>query len=431
MQRSYTETTDPGLRSFVPVPDNSDFPVQNLPYGVFDSEDGRHSVGVRIGDHVLDVTLLERQGLLSVGPGLRGIFEQPTLNRFLSLGREAWRETRKILSHLLRAETSKLRDNAHLRDAALVPIGRCHMRLPARINNYTDFYSSREHATNVGTMFRGKENALLPNWLWIPIGYHGRASSIVVSGADIWRPRGQTKDVSDAAPRFVPTRELDFELEMGFLVGPGNELGRPISIEQAEDHVFGLVMVNDWSARDVQRWEYVPLGPFLAKNFATTISPWIVSLEALEPFRCTGPAQDPAPLDHLRHPSSAKGWTFDIELRVSLQSQVMKSGQQISRTNFRYLYWSMVQQLAHHASNGCNLQPGDLLASGTISGPTPDSYGSLLELAWKGERPIPLPDGQTRSFLADGDRLTINGHCADGNHRIGFGDCTGRILAAE
>lgn len=430
MTPRYSETTDPQLRSHVPVPANSDFPIQNLPYGVFSSTAGRTGVGVRIGDYILDLTLLEQQGLLPTS-GFSGVFAEPSLNRFLSLGRPAWREMRRRISALLRVDSAGLRDNIALREAALLPIGQCRLQLPARIGDYTDFYSSREHATNVGTMFRGKENALMPNWLWIPIGYHGRASSIVVSGTDIRRPSGQTRGAADTAPEFGPTRELDFELEMGFLVGGGNPLGRPIPIAAAEEHIFGMVLVNDWSARDVQRWEYVPLGPFLAKNFATSISPWVVPLEALEPFRCHGPEQHPPALPYLQSPLNSHGWTYDIKLQVRLQSESVSGAAPISNTNFRFLYWSMIQQLAHHASNGCNLLPGDLLASGTISGPTPDSYGSLLELAWKGERPVDLGGGLTRTFLNDFDRLTLAGWCDNGELRIGFGECTGRILPAE
>ncbi|RMI20619.1 MAG: fumarylacetoacetase, partial [Calditrichaeota bacterium] len=296
------------------------------------------------------------------------------------------------------------------------------------IGDYTDFYASKEHATNVGSMFRGKENALMPNWVWIPVGYHGRASSVVLSGTPIRRPVGQTKPEDSDHPVFGPSRLLDFELEMGFFVGPGNALGEPIPIEKAEEHIFGLVLVNDWSARDIQKWEYQPLGPFLAKNFATSISPWIVPLDALEPFRCPGPPQEPEPLPYLRQNQPG---AFDIHLEVYLQSERMDSPTRICQTNFRYMYWSMAQQLTHHTITGCNLRPGDLMASGTISGPTPDSYGSMLELAWRGTRPVPISPGETRSFLHDGDTVVMTGWAQGNGYRVGFGELRGKILPAK
>jgi fumarylacetoacetase len=299
--------------------------------------------------------------------------------------------------------------------------------MPCLIPNYTDFYSSREHATNVGIMMRGADNALMPNWLHLPVAYHGRASSIVISGTDIVRPHGQTKADDAAAPTFGPSRSLDFELELGLLIGQGNDLGKPISTAQAPEHVFGMVLVNDWSARDVQKWEYQPLGPFLAKNFATSISPWVVTLDALEPFRIAGPKQDPEPLPYLRCQGN---WSYDIQLEIWLQTAKMSAPVKISATNAKYLYWNICQQIAHHTVNGCNLQTGDLLASGTISGPTPDSLGSMLELAWKGTRPIQLPNGETRVFLQDGDRVTMTGYCQGDGYRIGFGEVTGTVLPA-
>jgi fumarylacetoacetase len=306
------------------------------------------------------------------------------------------------------------------------------LHLPAEIGDYTDFYSSREHASNVGAMFRDPAKALLPNWLHLPVAYHGRASSVVVSGHDIRRPYGQTLPEGATEPVFGPSRAMDFELEMGFFVGPGNELGRPIPIEQAAGHIFGLVLVNDWSARDIQSWEYRPLGPFLSKNLATSISPWVVPLDALEPFRCPGPVQEPRPLPYLQ---SQGDWAFDIHLEATLQGETMAEPAVITRSNFRYLYWNMAQQLAHHTITGCNLRPGDLLASGTISGPTPDSYGSLLELTWRGARPFILPDGRggtvSRRFLEDGDRLTLTGWAQGEGYRVGFGEVSGRLLSAR
>ncbi|HKI32339.1 MAG TPA: fumarylacetoacetase [Gemmataceae bacterium] len=422
-------TTDPALRSWVLVAPESHFPIQNLPYGVFRRRTGiSPHVGVAIGEYVLDLTEVEKAGLLEA-PALLGgsVFGRGRLNDFMALGRPAWRDVRAGLSRLLRHDEPWLRDDALLRRSVLVPMAEVEMLLPVEIGDYTDFYSSREHATNVGTMMRGADNALQPNWLHLPVAYHGRASSVVVSGTDLRRPKGQTKADDAPAPTFGPTRSLDFELEMGFFIGPGNPLGHAIAIEQAPQHIFGMVLVNDWSARDVQRWEYVPLGPFLAKNFATTISPWVVTLDALGPFRTAGPKQDPAPLPYLRSPGD---WAFDVHLEVHLQSKTMDRPHVVSRSNAKSLYWNVCQQLAHHAVNGCNLRAGDLLASGTISGPTPDSYGSLLELAWKGTKPIELPNGEKRVFLQDGDRVTLTGWCQGQGYRVGFGEATGRVLPA-
>ncbi len=423
-------TTDPTIRSFVAVAADSHFPIQNLPYGAFTRRGGGGPhVGVAIGDRVLDLTVLEERGLLRV-PGTDGrpVFAAGTLNAFLALGKDAWMSTRAAISRLLRADEPTLRDDAGLREAVLVAQADVTMRLPADVGDYTDFYSSREHATNVGTMLRGADKALMPNWLHLPVAYHGRSSSLVVSGTDVRRPKGQFKPDSADAPLFGPTRSLDFELETGVLVGPGNALGRPIPIGQAEDHLFGMVLVNDWSARDVQAWEYVPLGPFLAKNFATSVSPWVVSLEALEPFQTSGPAQDPEPLPYLRQSGPH---AYDIRLEARLQTARMDRPHTISATNFKYLYWSMAQQLAHHTVNGCNLRPGDLLASGTVSGPTPDSLGCLLELTWRGSRPLTLPSGEQRTFLQDGDRLSLTGWCQGDGYRVGFGEVTGSVLPAD
>jgi fumarylacetoacetase len=422
-------TTEASLRSWVPVPPDSHFPIQNLPFGVFRrGPTDRACVGVAIGDRVLDLTALEEAGLLDV-PALGGrrVCGAGRLNEVLALGRTAWSAVRARVSRLLAADEPALRDDAALVARVLVPQADVRMALPAEIGDYTDFYSSRDHATNVGSMFRGPANALMPNWLHLPVAYHGRASSLVVSGTDVRRPCGQSKPENAPAPVFGPSRLLDFELEVGALVGPGNELGRPIPVARAEEQVFGLVLVNDWSARDIQTWEYQPLGPFLAKNFSTTVSPWVVTLEALEPFRVHGPAQDPEPLPYLRTANT----TFDIRLEVLLQSPKMGRPQQIALSNFKYLYWSLAQQVAHHTVNGCNLRPGDLLASGTISGPTPDSCGSMLELAWRGTRPLALSSGEQRSFLQDGDRLTLTGWCEGPGYRIGFGECTGVVLPAE
>jgi fumarylacetoacetase len=414
------------LRSFIDVAPDSHFPIQNLPYGIFRPNDGAPRAGVAIGEYVLDLALLEENGFfraLNLGP--KPVFGSDSLNAFLALGRPAWRKTREVLQHLLAADTATLRDDRNFRERAFHRRAEVTMQLPARIGDYTDFYSSYHHAFNVGTMFRGPENALMPNWKWVPIAYHGRASSIVASGADVRRPHGQIKPPDAAAPIFSASRALDFELETAFFIGPPNELGHPVPIGEAIDHVFGLVLMNDWSARDIQTWEYQPLGPFLAKNFCTSISPWVVTLEALEPFKKPLPAQDPEPLEYLRAPVD---FTFDIELEVQLQTAKMTAPQPITRTNFQNLYWSISQQLAHHTIGGCNLQPGDLLASGTVSGPTEGSRGSMLELTWRGANPLQLPGGETRKWLEDGDRLTISGWAAGDGYRVGFGEVTGRVV---
>jgi fumarylacetoacetase len=423
-----TSTTDPALRSFLDIPADSPFPMQNLPYGVFRrAPDAPGAIGVAIGEYVLDLKVVDDFGGLDT-PALRDtdVFQLETLNAFMALGRPAWDEARTRIQQLLHANEPFLRDHPQMRELALVRQSEVEMLLPAAIGDYTDFYSSKEHATNVGVMLRGPDNALQPNWLHLPVAYHGRSSSIVVSGTDIRRPRGQTKADNAEAPAFGPSRSLDFELEIGCFVGPANPLGVPVPIEHAAEHLFGMVLVNDWSARDIQRWEYVPLGPFLAKNFATSVSPWVVPFAALEPFRRAGPVQQPTPLPYLR---TTGNQAFDIHLEVWLETAAGEK-HRISRSNCKHLYWNVRQQLAHHTSNGCNLRPGDLLASGTISGPTPDSYGSLLELAWKGTRPLTLGK-ERRTFLEDGDRLTLTGWCQGPGYRVGFGEVTGHILPAE
>ncbi|MBL8880772.1 MAG: fumarylacetoacetase [Phycisphaerales bacterium] len=454
-----TLVIDRARRSFVEVAPSSHFPLQNLPYGVFrraDHSDPRP--GVRIGDFVLDLRVAEERGLLADASLSRGIFASSSLNAFMALGRQNWVAARRVIADLLDARTATLRDDSSLRAAALLPVDRVTMCLPCEIGDYTDFYSSREHATNVGMMFRGKENALMPNWLWLPVGYHGRSSSIVISGTPIKRPKGQSMADGAERPVFGPSRTLDIELEVGALIGPGNSLGAPLSVDRAMEHVFGLVLVNDWSARDIQKWEYVPLGPFLGKNFATTVSPWVVTLDALEPFRCPAPQQEPAPLEYLRPAAGSDGgFTYDIPLAVTLAPAattqvspgsksmdrpaeplnaasgtfVENSAATICRSNFKYLYWTIAQQIAHHTCNGCNLRPGDLLASGTISGPSPDSFGSLLELTWRGERPLRLPGGVERKFLQDGDTITLTGCCETAGLRVGFGECSGTIRPAN
>lgn len=423
----YDPTTDPDLESFVSVDPASDFPIQNLPFGVFSTNaDRTPRIGVAIGDMILDCYYLSEHGRLDAGGMGARVFQSATLNRFLALGPTAWKEARATISELLAAGNATLQDDAVLRGACLHKASDVTMLLPVNIGDYTDFYSSREHAENVGTMFRGKDNALMPNWLHLPVGYHGRSSSIVVSGTPVRRPCGQLKP-SDSDPIYGATRRLDIELEAGFIVGVGNALGTQISVADADDHIFGMVLVNDWSARDIQKWEYVPLGPFLGKSFATTVSPWVVSLAALEPFRTSGPEQQPEPLPYL---ASGGDRSYDVHLEVDLIPSGSSEATTIIRSNMRHLYWDIRQQLAHHTVNGCNTRPGDLMASGTISGPKPESFGSLLERTWNGSEPLTLPDGGTRTFLLDGDTVVIRGYAAGDGYRVGFGDATGTILPA-
>jgi fumarylacetoacetase len=419
----------PGVapRSFVEIAADSHFPIQNLPYGIFKTPgDARPRAGVAIGDCVLDLAALEEAGLLAVAPAGERVFNRPELNAFIALGRPAWAAARSRIRELLRHDRAELRDNAALRARALVPMRDASMQIPVDIGGYTDFYSSKEHATNVGSMFRDPKNALLPNWLHVPIAYNGRASSVVVSGTPIRRPKGQLKAPDAERPVFGATRKLDFELETAFIVGEGNALGEPIAVGEAERHIFGLVLMNDWSARDIQQWEYVPLGPFNSKTFGTSISPWIVTLDALEPFRVAGPAQDPPPLPYLAH---SHDHAFDIHLELRLKTAGGEATA-ICRTNLKRLYWSMAQQLAHHTVSGCNTRVGDLMGSGTISGPAPDSRGSLLELAWNGQKPLELAGGVTRTFLEDGDEVIITGWCQGDGYRVGFGEVRGEILPA-
>ncbi|MBX2962431.1 MAG: fumarylacetoacetase [Cyclobacteriaceae bacterium] len=419
-----TNANDPSLKSWVEVSPDSDFPIQNLPFGIFKTRYLSPVAGVAIGDYVLDLVYLHENGFLD-GIGLPpGIFNQKYLNDFIAMGRKKTRDVRERISELLRHDNDELDRPA--REIALIPMREVQMQMPLRVPNYTDFYSSEEHATNVGSMFRDPKNALLPNWKHLPVGYHGRASSIVVSGTPIIRPKGQIKLPDDEQPIFSASRKMDFELEVAFITCSETKLGQPVSVADAENHTFGFVLFNDWSARDIQQWEYVPLGPFLGKNFGSTISPWIVTLDALEPFRVDGPVQNPEVLPYLK---SHGPKNFDIRLEVLLQPE---GGDPvtISRSNFKYMYWNVNQQLAHHTINGCNLQVGDMYASGTISGPSPGSYGSMLELTWNGSKPMVLPDGTERQFINDNDTVILKGYCEMNGLRIGFGECRGKILPA-
>jgi fumarylacetoacetase len=418
---------DPKLRSFVTVARDSHFPIQNLPYGVFVTPANyTPRIGVAIGDYVLDLAAVEQAGLLDVLPGER-LFNRPTLNPFIERGPDAWRRAREAISELLRQENARLRDDALLRARALVPQSAARMLMPLTIPGYTDFYSSKEHATNVGSLFRDPAHALLPNWLYVPIAYNGRASSIVVSGTPVLRPNGQKKRPDAPQPAFGPCEKLDFELEMAFIVGVGNALGEPIPIASAPSQVFGMVLMNDWSARDLQQWEYIPLGPFNSKTFATSISPWVVTMDALEPFRVDGPVQDPPPLPYL---ATSGPQAYDIHLEAAI-APAGHPATTICRTNFRTMYWSIAQQLAHHTVSGCNTRVGDLMGSGTISGSAPDSYGSLLELTRNGTRPLTLAAGGVRRFLEDDDEVILSGYAQARDYRVGFGEVKGRVVAAR
>ncbi|MEQ8363644.1 MAG: fumarylacetoacetase [Cyclobacteriaceae bacterium] len=417
------KANNPKLKSWVEVPAGSDFPIQNLPFGIFKTQYLTAVAGVAIGNHVLDLVYLYEKGFFD-GLGLPpGIFNQEYLNPFIGLGRKKCGEVRERVSELLRSDNDELQNNVAARELALIPMEEVEMRMPIHVPNYTDFYSSEEHATNVGTMFRDPKNALLPNWKHLPVGYHGRTSSIVISGTPIHRPKGQIKPPDSDAPIFSPCKKLDFELEMAFITCVNTALGSSISTKEAEDNIFGMVLFNDWSARDMQTWEYVPLGPFLAKNFASTISPWIVTMDALEPFRVDGPKQNPKVLPYLTYEGKKN---YDIGLEVVIGEG--KNETVISKSNFKYMYWNMCQQLAHHTVNGCNVQVGDMYGSGTISGPEKGSFGSMLEITWNGKDPIKLKDGSERKFIEDGDTVTLRGAAEKDGLRIGFGDCSGKIL---
>jgi fumarylacetoacetase len=417
----------PHLTSWISVPENSDFPIQNIPFGIFKTANKSPRVGTRIGDMVIDLFELYRLNCFSNLPFESTDFDSSTLNSMMKKGKGAIRELRNELSTLLQSDHSFLRDNDALHSSFLHDETHVEMLLPVAIGDYTDFYSSKEHATNVGVMFRDPANALLPNWLWIPVAYHGRASSVVVSGTNFHRPKGQIKPNELEDPIFSPSRQIDFELEMGFITFDGKPLGDSISVNEADDYIFGLCLFNDWSARDIQKWEYVPLGPFLAKNFVSTMSAWIVTLDALQPFRVDSPVQTPKVLDYLK--GSEKD-SYDIHLNVSIVTD-SNVETQICQSNYKYMYWSMAQQLAHHTVNGCNIRGGDLIGSGTISGPTEGSYGSMLELAWKGTKPLLLNDGTERRFIFDGDTVVMRGHCQNEGLRIGFGEVKSTLLPAK
>jgi fumarylacetoacetase len=418
------EANNPQLKSFISISADCHFPIQNLPFGVFSTTDNnQRRMGVAIGDLVLDIATCLENGLLDSTP-LKKEMAFEDLNALMKLGRKNVTIVRNAVSKLLR-DSSALKDNETLKSKVLYKQSAVTMHLPAKISGYTDFYSSKEHATNIGTLFRDKNNPLLPNWVHIPVAYDGRAGSIIVSDQDIKRPQGQTRPNLEEPPVFGKCKGLDVEVEIGVFVGTGTELGDTISMEKAPEHIFGMVLLNDWSARDIQKWEYVPLGPFLGKNFATSISPWVVTLDALEPFRVAAPKQDPKVLDYL---ARKEDWAVNLELAFGIQTPNMDKPEYISHTNFKYMYWDIAQQLTHHSINGCAMNTGDLFGSGTISGPTPDSYGSMIEMTEGGKNPIKLNDGSERVFLKDGDTAVITGFCQADGYRVGFGSVSGKIV---
>jgi fumarylacetoacetase len=415
---------NPERKSWLTVSENSDFPIQNIPFGVFLTKDDVITIGTRIGDYAIDLGALQQLNYFDGIELTDDMFMQDTLNDFISDGKKTWRLVRNRIADLFDFDNAILRENKSHREVVVFKIEDVEMQLPVLIGDYTDFYSSKEHATNVGKMFRDPANALLPNWLHIPVGYHGRSSSIVPSGIPVHRPMGQTLPDGEKSPVFGPSRAIDFELEMAFITTDANIMGENIPVHEAEEYIFGMVLLNDWSARDIQKWEYVPLGPFLAKNFATSISPWIVTMDALEPFRTKGPNQDPTPLPYLQQ----KGrHAFDINLEVAITPENVLPTI-VSKSNFKYMYWSMSQQLAHHTSNGCRVNSGDMMGSGTISGTKKDSFGSMLELTWGGKNPIKMADGSERKFINDNDTVTISGYCKNHEFRIGFGEVSSKLL---
>ena len=418
------KANDPNRKSWIEVTSQSDFPIQNIPFGIFKTSDKTICVGSRIGDYAIDLNTLLKLNYFDDISLDRDIFNKETLNDFLKLGKPIWRQVRDRIAEIF--DSNNAMDESH-KTVVLSKINEVEMLMPVKVGDYTDFYSSRQHAYNVGCMFRDPNNALLPNWLHIPVGYHGRASSIILSGTNIHRPKGQQLPTDSDTPTFGPCKLLDFELEMAFITGHGKNLGETISTQEADDYIFGMCIFNDWSARDIQKWEYVPLGPFLGKSFASSISPWIVTLDALEPFRVPGEKQQPAVLPYLEFEGNKN---IDINLEVLVSSNNFDP-HTISKSNYKYMYWNMTQQLAHHTINGCNINAGDMMASGTISGNTPEAYGSMLELSWKGTKPIPMPDGSERKFLQDNDSLIMRAHCQTNQYRIGFGEVKTKILPAK
>jgi len=415
---------NPDRKTWLDVSEDSDFPIQNIPFGVFIPNDDIITTGTRIGDFAIDLSAMQQLGYFNDLEIPEDVFLQDTLNMFISLGRPVWRAVRNRIADVFESQNKDLANNEEHKEKIIFSVDDVQMLMPVFIQDYTDFYSSKEHATNLGTMFRDKDNPLLENWLHIPVGYHGRSSSIVISGENIHRPKGQTKPPGADTPVFGPSKRMDFELEMAFITSDGKPLGNSIPVAEAEDFIFGMVVFNDWSARDIQKWEYVPLGPFLGKNFGSSMSPWVVTLDALEPFRVYGPEQDPIPLEYLQ---SNGPRSYDINLEVYIQPEGSTESK-VSASNYKYMYWNMCQQLAHHTVNGCNINSGDLMASGTISGPTQDSCGSMLELSKGGAEKITLDDGQERAFIEDHDTVVMKAFSKNNEVRIGFGEVRSKIL---
>lgn len=424
-----TEITanNPDRKSWIEIPENNDFPIQNIPFGIYSAGNTEPRACVAIGNKIADLYELAHRGYLKDLDFNTEDFKKPELNDVMKAGKMGMRKLRNRLADLFDVENTELQGNEADISAIFKQQDSVEMLLPVRVGDYTDFYSSIEHATNVGTMFRDPKNALLPNWRHIPVAYHGRSSSIIPSGVPFHRPKGQTRPNAEEPPVFGPTKRLDFELEMAFVTFDGKPLGDSISTKEADDYIFGMVLFNDWSARDIQKWEYVPLGPFLAKNFASSISPWIVALDALEPYRTLGPAQNPEVLPYLEFEGEKN---IDINLEVAIETENGKETG-VGFSNYKYLYWTMNQQLAHHTVNGCNIRGGDMLASGTVSGTKETSFGSMLELAWTGTKPITLDDGTTRSFINDGDTVIMRGHCMGNGVKIGFGEVRTKVLPAK
>jgi fumarylacetoacetase len=413
------------LKSWIEVDSKSDFPIQNIPFGIVANKSLRPQVATIVGNTVVLLSPLYEAGLFK-GILTDNPFLNEVLNPFISLGKMITNKVRQRLIELLSVSNQEINNNESLKSKCLLSASEVSNLLPVRVGDYTDFYSSRQHATNVGKMFRDPDNALLPNWLHIPVGYHGRASSITVSGSDFYRPKGQRKGPNDPAPVYGPSVQLDFELEVGFVVGKSNQLGETVSTKEAPEYIFGFVLFNDWSARDIQAWEYVPLGPFLGKNFFSSVSPWVVTLEALEPFRVEGEKQIPEVLSYLKFEGNHN---LDINLEVLIKPENTEETI-VCKSNYKYMYWNMVQQLAHHTVNGCNLNVGDVLASGTISGNTEDSYGSMLEITWRGTKPVSMKDGSERKFINDNDSVIIKGYGEREGVRIGFGNLVNKVLPA-
>ena len=408
------------MQTWIKIDKNSDFSIYNLPFGVYSTESKNKRIGIAIGDMVLNLEGINKLGVFDGLNISSNVFVSNYLNDFISLGKKTTIKVREIVQKELCNASSVLRND----NSIFVKQKDVTMHMPVKIGDYTDFYSSIEHATNIGTMFRDPKNALLPNWKHLPVGYHGRASSIILSGQNIYRPKGQVMLIDNTVPSFQESSRVDFELEMGFIIGKSTNLGESVSAEEAENFIFGKVLFNDWSARDIQKWEYVPLGPFLAKSFASSISPWVVTLEALEPFKTNGPIQDPEVLPHL----ATKGAkNYDINLEVLIQPE-QENEKIVSKSNFKFMYWNMCQQVAHHTSNGCNMNIGDMMASGTISGKDPDSYGSMLELSWAGSKPVSLNNGDFRKFIEDNDTVIMRGYCQKESIRVGFGEVKTKLL---